>query len=486
MADAPELRSLFVVAVFVCFAFLDAAAKPHDLPQRSSPDPIFRRYPQQFKEFNQGGTDPWSVGDNFRTHTLDESFRTIGVRLWPILSVPSKTDPYLVSQNLEQLVLRNSVGLQIFAAGTQAPLVTGSELKIMIDKNRVEIGGKKISLQDLRIRPVLSPKATSAAPTLVVTEGGTVSAAYRGEFRLQVTLHEVIDRWTQVVTYSGQHWSLINDVSLQDYLLAVVPSEMPASFGLEALKAQAVAARTYAVFHMWLARKLLGRVWDVDPTTWFQSYRGSSVESVLIVPAVQATENQILVSDDRVIEAFFSSNSGGSTCSISECFWLPDRSYAIAKSDVPEVRQKPGGRWTASVNKQGVWDRLKKIENEGRVSLPLLAPHLKGPLDITGLQAARIGPSGRTWQLSVLSRAGRPVVLNEEFTREMRWQFGFKTSFYDLSVPAKNGTQLVEGFGLGHGVGMSQWGAEVMAKQGLEFTAILKFYYEGVKLFSLQ
>jgi stage II sporulation protein D len=317
-------------------------------------------------------------------------------------------------------------------------------------------------------------------PTTVLSENATVSAQYRGDFRVEYSLHEVVDRWTQVVTYSGQHWSLMNEVSVEDYLAAVVPSEMPASFGEEALKAQAVAARTYVVFHSWLARKILGRTWDVDPTTWFQSYRGAQVENALILSAVKATTGEILISSDKVIEAFFSANSGGVVCRISECFWLPDRPYAVTKNDVAGVREKPGGRWTSKVTSQGVWDRLQKIESEGRLSLAQLAPHLQGPQDITALEAERLGESGRTWQLSIMSKSGPAVILNEEFTREMRWQFGFKTSFYNMTGTNKLGMQLVEGYGLGHGVGMSQWGATLLAAEGRVYTDILKFYYEGV------
>lgn len=457
------------------------ATNDQDLPQRTSPEPFLNR--KEFKIFTlgSGGADPWAVGQNFSVKSIDQSFQTISVRLWPILSVPSKTDPYAVSVNLDSFTLQNASGLQVYRAGSSKLLAAATTVKLTISKNRLEVGSAIFPLEDYVIQPIANVQTGVTSPTAVMTEAGKVSAAYRGRFRIEMTLHEIVDRWTQAVTYSGKHWSLINDVLLEDYLYAVVPSEMPSSFGAEALKAQSVAARTYAVFHSWLARKVLSRTWDVDPTTWYQSYRGARVEHALVTPNVQATAGIILTSRDKVIEAFFSSNSGGSLCKISECFWLPDRPYAITKPDVDGVRQKPAGQWTSQTTPQGIWDRLQKLESQGRLVLAQFAPHIKGPQDILGLRAERLGESGRTWQLSVIPKSGNAVLLNEEFTREMRWQFGFKTSFYDLGAVGKSG-QLVEGYGLGHGVGMSQWGAQLMSSNGKTYSDILNYYYEGITL----
>jgi len=288
-----------------------------DLPQRESPPPFVWSQARELGALGiPTGTDPWSVGQNFKVHTLDASFKTIGVRVWPILSVPSSSDPYKITADLNRVTLRNALGLRAIDPLSGRILAIGTELVIRVDKASIEIGGQAIKLQDVDVQVQSSASQQGLTPTSMIGEAGKSQNLYRGSFRIRNTLHQVIDRWTQVVTYSGLHWSVINDVDLEDYLLAVVPSEMPASFGAEALKAQAVAARTYAVFHQWQARNIFGRVWDVDPTTWFQSYRGASVEHPNITPAVLGTRGLFLSSDDRVIEAFFSANSGGTTCRI--------------------------------------------------------------------------------------------------------------------------------------------------------------------------
>lgn len=482
--------STWISIVFFClgaqtFAF-NTQNTQEELPQRESPPPFLWSQSRELGLMGvPSGTDPWAVGQNFKVHTLDASFKTIGVRVWPIMSVPSSSDPYKVTVDLNRVALRNSQGLRVIDPVSGQVLATGNEVILRVDKNRIEVGGQRIKLQDLDVQVLTQASQTIPSLTTMIWESGKSQNSYRGSFRIRQTLHQVVDRWTQVVTYSGMHWSMINDVDLEDYLLAVVPSEMPASFGIEALKAQAVAARTYAVFHQWQARKIFGRVWDVDPTTWFQSYRGASVEHSNITPAVVATRGLILTSEDRVIEAFFSSNSGGVTCRISECFWLPDRPYAITQKDIEGVREMPGGKWTANATPKGAWDRLVKLQSEGRLSIAQLAPHIRGPQDISGIEAGRWGESGRTWQLQIIPRNGPRVLLNEEFTREMRWQFGFKTSFYEIASPTKLPGQFVQGYGLGHGVGMSQWGAEVMARKGWGFSEVLAFYYSGSALFQL-
>ena len=168
---------------------------------------------------------------------------------------------------------------------------------------------------------------------------------------------------------------LINDVDLESYIQGVVPSEMPARWNSEALKAQAIAARSYAVANMGKRAKY---GFDVNDTTQDQVYKGASGETIKTNDLVRATRGQVLVYGNKVIPAYYHASSGGQT--------LPS---------------------------SAVWNK----------DLPFL----------------------------------RPVVA------------------YDSNVP-KNG----------HGIGMSQNGANVLANAGYTAYQILGYFYQNVRLYSLQ
>lgn len=441
--------------------------------QIESPPPVM--LPSFSGQSVVGSGDPSA----FDFASIDDSFKTIRVRAFPILSVPSSQDPYPVSHDF-QVSLYNSRGLEVIDLSQQVPTLVVSKVAFDDRTRTLYLNSVPSSLRNVSIVP-----RDSSITTTVKWNNGDVRVEYRGEFRIEKSLHQITDRWTGEVTYSSMHWSLINDVSVEDYLYAVVPSEMPSNFEIEALKAQAVAARTYAFFHSWIARNIEKKNWDVDPTTWYQSYRGALVENSRITPAVIATQGQVLTYNGRLIEAFFSSNSGGVLCSVSECFGLPDRPYITGKPDVVGVREKPGGTWVTSIHSQGIDQRLRKMEAEGKLRLQDLLPSYNGPQDLEGLEPFEVGPSGRIKKLQLVLKNGQRVLLNTEVSREMRWQFGMKTNFYEIAPMFQGTAQNVIGYGLGHGVGMSQWGAQLMAQNGELYDAILKFYYDKIAITQL-
>ena len=125
--------------------------------------------------------------------------------------------------------------------------------------------------------------------------------------------------------------------------LYVALSKVLHTWHTETMRAQAIAARTYGMFEVSSARAA-GADWDVDPTTWFQSYRGvqfysptakewRQVETSATTRAVQSTSGEILTYKGEVIQAFFSANSGGKTCTVGECFGLKDLPYLIEVKD---------------------------------------------------------------------------------------------------------------------------------------------------------
>ncbi|HEX4925729.1 MAG TPA: SpoIID/LytB domain-containing protein, partial [Bdellovibrionales bacterium] len=275
-------------------------------------------------------------------------YSKIFVRVFPILKTP-KGEPYPVSQIRDIVDLQNEQGVTLWAEGMQiAPAAKDVQLNfkdgkfylknvLQGDQPAVELAAREVTVKG-------GPPATR------VTYNKGLGAAessrlYRGEFIVTPT-DFVYDENGQ--SKKGAFWSLINVVGIEDYLISVVPSEVPVSWHANALDAQAVAARTYAVKELIEARKKKQN-WDVDPTTQYQSYRGLTIEKEPTTAAVGRTRGVVMTYKGDIFLSFFSANSGGITCDASDCLERPDAGYAVSKTDAIEMgtQNVTGGTWKA-------------------------------------------------------------------------------------------------------------------------------------------
>lgn len=401
---------------------------------------------------------------------IDATYKSIRVRVWPILNPPAG-DPYPVTTNRDEVSLRADSGIDIRDLKTNAMVGQASRIDFNFKTGRMLLDGQEKPLSAVW---VISRNRTKSVA--VEWKGQSVRQAYRGDFQIQLTQNRGSSALSQ--------WGVINVVSLEDYMTSVVPSEVPSSFSSEAIKAQALAARSYAVFHMGQARRI-NRNWDVDPTTAFQSYRGSSVEISKITQAVIATLSQVITYDLKIIEAFFSSNSGGVTCSISECFRGTDRPFMAQKLDTPDVRTRPGGTYTATVTPAKIDRELQRQHSAGLLNLATLLPGYAGAGDVDQLEAFEVGPSGRVWRLAVRLKNGKLGVLTRSQSLSMRNAVGITSSLYSLPARGSASSQSVVGHGFGHGVGLSQWGADALGDSGYDYQRIIGFYYPGIQIETL-
>ncbi|WP_169810322.1 SpoIID/LytB domain-containing protein [Paenibacillus macquariensis] len=143
----------------------------------------------------------------------------------------------------------------------------------------------------------------------------------------------------EISSYNGQ-LALVNEVPLEQYLYSVVGAEVPSSWPSEALKTQAVAARSYAVF-----QRNKFKVADVVDTTLSQVYNGTSSEAASVTKAVDDTKGEILMKDGKVVEAIFSSNSGGITADSSEVWNSIDNTFTTVTSEGDLAAQKSLKMW---------------------------------------------------------------------------------------------------------------------------------------------
>ncbi|GGN04168.1 stage II sporulation protein D [Thermus composti] len=250
----------------------------------------------------------------------------------------------------------------------------------------------------------------------------------------------------------GERLWVINRVALEDYLLGVVPAEMPDGFPLEALKAQAVVARTFAV-----RRYAPGAPYDLCADERCQVYGGFSAEKPRAKTAVVATRGLVLSYGSEAISALYHADSGGMTAGSEEVFQkaLP---YLRPRPD-PYARG-PKSSWRMEVDPATARKALQALGYD---------PRGDGPP-----QVLKRSPSGRVWRVRLLG----VEVEGPEAQRLMRL-LGLPSALVDFQG------WLASGRGAGHGVGLSQWGAKGMAEAGYGFREVLGYYFPGTGLSAL-
>ena len=255
---------------------------------------------------------------------------------------------------------------------------------------------------------------------------------------------------------------VLNLVDVEDYLLGVVPSEMPDRFGLEALKAQAVAARSYALH----ARDQGQRLYADQRS---QVYGGIKAESLISTRAVKQTAGEVLKLGDATLSAWYHSTCGGRTRPARDIF--PNApSGAIDRSVLCEdCRDSPHFAWTRALPAAAVCDALGL--SPGRLDAVTFKPAAFPARDesvtvrVGGRQATASGDDFRA-RLS----SGKPYA---EQLLSTLW----------AAPPRVEGeTLVIEGRGWGHGVGLCQYGARGRAGRGLDYRDILSWYYPGAEL----
>ena len=340
-------------------------------------------------------------------------------------------------------------------------------LQIALKGNAVTVGGAAAA-GAVEVRPL------SSAGSVKITDG----YAYRGAIR---------------VMKSPQRWGLtvVNVVPVEEYLYGVVGKEMSPSWHREALKAQAVAARTYAICHK---NYFASRGFDMTDDTSSQIYAGINGESPSVIAAVDATRGEILTYGGKPIDAFFCSTAGGWTEN-SENVWGSRIPYLRGVSD--DSSRMPSYRWSVTTTPEKLAANLTAAgKGVGKVRSITLSPLGKRPMAVSDR-----GVSGRVLSMTVNGSAGSVRVTGNAFQSI----YGLKSTLFDFSqggaVPdpdsgrkGRSATMTVKagvpitiyGYGWGHGLGMSQYGAYQMAQEhgsaDTYYRTILTHYYTGTRL----
>lgn len=246
----------------------------------------------------------------------------------------------------------------------------------------------------------------------------------------------------------------INVVPLESYLHAVLGSEMPASFPPEALKAQAVAARTYA-----LQKKIAawGKPYHLGSTVLHQVYGGTRAEDPRTRVAVDATRGEVLIYRMELVEAYFHSSCGGKT---------EDGGAALGR---PLDYLKPVSCPCKEVP-QSSWKRTFT----GR-EMEKLLPGLRS-IRVTSKTA-----TGRVEKVELKSAKASKEMTGVEVRRRLGYG-ELKSLWFSVEKERRGDKFTFTGRGFGHGAGMCQWGANRLAAQGKNYRQILEHYYRGAEI----
>ena len=259
---------------------------------------------------------------------------------------------------------------------------------------------------------------------------------------------------------SKNNLTIVNNVDLEDYLLSAVPSEIPSKWNKEALKAQAIAARSYSLGY--LGRRI-EKGYDLESTVEDQVYLGIISEKTSTTQAVKEIKGVILVDkDNKPLIALYHSSGGGYTDSI-DSLWDKKPSKTISE----HIKSKPDYDDNSPHFK---WFRNYKIPELNT----LLSVLNLG--EITNITPLSRSPANRIMWIKLTGTKGETTIRGEEFRKFLK----LPSSKFNFII--ENNTVKFAGRGYGHGLGMSQWGAKALAEHGFTYDQILAHYYTGVRL----
>ena len=254
----------------------------------------------------------------------------------------------------------------------------------------------------------------------------------------------------------------IKELDIESYIVGVLAGEMPASFETEALKAQAVASRSYAIYkilhntdknydvlsditnQVYITKEEMKEKWGTSYTYYLNR----------IEDAVNSTENEVMYYDDEIIEAFYFSMSNGAT----------EDAKSVFQEDLPYIKSVSSSWDNESLNNFLVTTKFTLEEFCSKLKLE----------SCQSIQIDAVNYSGS-------NRVNSIVINSQKFKgTEIRSLLNLRST--DFSIDINENEIAITTKGYGHGVGMSQYGANGMAKEGYNYKDILNYYYQDITI----
>lgn len=302
---------------------------------------------------------------------------------------------------------------------------------------------------------------------------------------------------------------VVNELSVEEYLYAVLPSEMPSDFGPEALKAQAICARSYAYKEL-LENRYAKYGAHVDDSTACQVYNNTG-ETEAAILAVKETHGQVLFYEGEVAQCYYFSTSSGYTAAAEEVWENAEAVPYLQAKETPYDRESPWYRWQTFLSLEDLEMRVEDTLTGRYEAVPeqiltydeTKKEFVSKPISSVGeLKSIRVWENGKgeiATKLLLVAEKGVFLIKNEYNIRSVLAPVNapiyrengetvngaalLPSAFITLQKGTYKGVTgyLVTGGGYGHGVGMSQCGADAMARQGFSCEDIIAEYYPGTE-----
>jgi stage II sporulation protein D len=366
----------------------------------------------------------------------------ISILIFGILNIFSFCSPsrnYLLKQNATGV---DKLFIRILLKKTDGRVLVSSKTKLKIKDNKTGIILYNDRGKDIYYQPeqIINPVAIESLESPIIID----NERYRGS----IEIHNILGKI-----------QVINILQINEYLYSVVPGEIISTWEMEALKAQAVAARTYTYHHLVSNKKA---IYDLDNSSNFQVYKGIAVEKESTNRAVDETSGKIALYFGKPIIAFFHSTCGGKTMD-DKFVWNGEGQEYLKSVICPYCKESPYFNWEEKITLYEIKDYLGK--------------KYKGIGQITGVSFQR--KEDRVVSTVVHHKNGIVKLTGNE----LRLLFPEKKikSLFFTAKKVKDGL-ILTGHGWGHGVGMCQWGAKGMAEKGADYKSILRYYYKGISI----
>lgn len=441
-------------------------------------------------------TEEGTYGSYYAAKQVAESYLALGIEAYPGSTYQCNWRVYFANttkyEDAKQLVSE----LFEITGKSSFEILSGSNYRVKLTGT---FGTLLIDVDEHYAYPQFRPLDANENGVCVVALG---SRAYRGRL--------------EIGRYNKDKLTAVNIVSMEEYLYGVVPSEMPSTWPQEALKAQAVCARSYALIKAGYGGESNAKKgYKIVDTVSSQVYKGYLAESVMANKAVDATKGEMVCYNNKVVAAYFYSTSGGRTESAAEV-WAAELPYL---QSVPDTFEQDAARlvWQETLTLeqikkalagQGIPFEVEDLQvsmytKTGRVhalnllggnrSLKLQGTTIRTVLNLNSTKFKIVRQGDTPDEVSVLSADGMenrrisnmyiasadgvskaPDELGQYIVQsaDNLWN-------YPRSAPQSSKELLFAGMGYGHGVGMSQYGAKGMAEAGYTYKEIIEYYFTG-------
>ena len=458
-----SLRPILSCAVLL---ILQCGGRPllTPVPHRGEPPPADTASEKRI------GEDPLDFSAAFRDTVPADGDETLAAAHPPQRSRRSRAPLEVPSHSVRVLLQRDIREVTVYFVETYRLTASGKAVGQV--RGRVKITAREGGT-DVTIQPASGPPIAVSLPCMFEAPEGygfveIEDNSYRGGL--------------QLVFRRRATFSLVNILPVEEYLRGVVPLEIGPreSSEIEAVKAQAVAARTYTYRRM---RERETREWDLVATVQDQVYGGITAEEAVSDRAVRATASIAITYGDSLIEAYYHSTCGGRTAAIQDVWDKPPAPYLQGIADV----DRRGDAYCA-ISRYFVWkeswptDRLSRIA--ARYSKRTF-PHHPCSGTIRGMKVTRRFTCGRVGSCRIQTSTGSFEYGGDRIRFMLRRNASKlpilrSSSFEVQSIDSRH--VVLSGKGYGHGVGMCQMGAVGRARAGQSFEQILSAYYPGTVL----